>query len=61
MGASVLYLRKKNQLLCFIFMKIIIVKIKKSTHYASALKADKNVDVNMLAESGEQYVTTPAV
>lgn len=42
-------------------MKIIIIKIKKSTHYASALKADKNVDVNMLAESGEQYVRTPAV
>lgn len=53
--------KKKRQLLCFNFINIIIIVLKKSTHYASALKVDKKVDVNMPAESDKECVRTPAV
>lgn len=37
-----------------------LIITQRSTHYASALKVDKKVNVNTLAESGKQYVRTTA-
>ena len=34
---------------------------RKPTHYAGALKVDRNIEVHMFADSGKWYVRTPAV
>ena len=34
---------------------------RKPTHYAGALKVDRNIEVHTFADSGKWYVRTPAV